>query len=148
MYEATTWIVGLIVWGLIWGAVSRQCVVNRGYEEEGGKYFALGFFFGIIGIILAVSKPDVITQRQIIQEQMRQNPINDPVSNFTSYEGSWVCNCGTQNISGARFCNFCGKERNTVAGASTVKSPNWVCPECGNLNPNSSRICKDCSHEK
>lgn len=45
MYEATTWIVGLIVWGLIWGAVSRQCVVNRGYEEEGGKYFALGFFF-------------------------------------------------------------------------------------------------------
>ena len=68
----------------------------------------------------------------------------------TVSDGSWVCNCGTRNMSTSRFCKSCGKEKSTLS--APVSAPNkssiWICPECGKSNPNSCRVCKDCGYNK
>ena len=66
----------------------------------------------------------------------------------TLSDGSWVCNCGTRNNATAKFCKSCGKERKVLYEHNSSKVSTWTCPECGKTNPNSSRICKDCSYEK
>ena len=48
--------IGAIIWGIIWGFAAKAVVTNKGYEEEGKKYFWLGFFFSFIPLIVAATK--------------------------------------------------------------------------------------------
>jgi len=42
--------------GSIWGVVTRNIIRNKGYQEN---WFWWGFFFGLIAVIVALSKPDI-----------------------------------------------------------------------------------------
>ena len=57
-------LIGVIIWALIWGAVTRQCMVNKGYEEDADAWFIIGLFLGIFAFILAYCKPDIKKQQQ------------------------------------------------------------------------------------
>ena len=58
------YLVSAIIWGVIWGVVAKAIVKNKGYEEEGTKYFWLGFFFSFIPAIVAATK----TNRNIVPQ--------------------------------------------------------------------------------
>ena len=51
------YVIGTIIWGTIWGCAARAIVINKGYDDEGTKYFWLGFFFAFIAVIVAACKP-------------------------------------------------------------------------------------------
>lgn len=52
-------IVGAVIigWGCIWGWGVNKVVKNKGYDEN---WFWWGFFFGIIALIVALTKPQNI----------------------------------------------------------------------------------------
>ncbi len=61
----------------------------------------------------------------------------------------WVCKCGHKNLSNAKFCKKCGTKRAPVRIITEKsKATTWVCPKCKKINPNTSRVCKDCGYEK
>ena len=66
--------IGVIIWGIAWGLVAKAVVKNKGYEEEGTKYFWLGFFFSFIPVIIAATKPN---QNTIVAQQPVSNAFDD-----------------------------------------------------------------------
>ena len=107
---AIGYLVGAIIWGIIWGVVAKAVVTNKGYENEGTKYFWLGFFFSFIPVIVAATKP--VYQSPVYQnessatfsktEKERQQEIID--------NGGWKCICGRVNYQYSSRC-YCGKSR-------------------------------------
>ena len=47
-------LVGTIIGCIIWGIVVNKVIENKGYKED---WFWWGFFFGIIAVLVALSKP-------------------------------------------------------------------------------------------
>lgn len=65
------YIISVIVWGIIWGYVAESVIRNKGYEEEGKKFFWLGFFFSFIPVIIAATR----------QNKYSIAPIQKPANN-------------------------------------------------------------------
>ena len=42
------WILGLLIYSIIWGVVCKKVIENKGYEEN---WFWWGFFFGIFAFL-------------------------------------------------------------------------------------------------
>jgi len=109
--------IGVIIWALIWGAVTRQCMVNKGYEEDADAWFIIGLFLGIFAFILAYCKPDIKKQQQeeMMRKQMmnmNQNIPNPPPAPPEKFE--WKCSkCGEINRVNKNRCFKCGAERDT-----------------------------------
>lgn len=54
------WFIVLFVMGAIWGYVAYKVILNKGYDKkEAQKWEIIGFFLGIIGVLIALSKPDL-----------------------------------------------------------------------------------------
>lgn len=49
------WVLGVFVYALICGGLSADLAEKKGYGV--GSYFAVGFFFGILGLIAAAGLP-------------------------------------------------------------------------------------------
>ena len=49
------WAIGSIIWGIIWGFATNAIIHNKGYDEN---WFWWGFFFSIIAVIVAATKPE------------------------------------------------------------------------------------------
>lgn len=135
--DAVYWIL-LIVWGLVWGACTRQCVLDKGYEDEGGKYFAIGFFLGLLGFILAYAKPDLKKEymdnqfRQMIENQNKimNSQMAAPPPRAAIKDG-WKCFCGAMNREYEGSCHSCGrtqaeskKASKEIANRSEEPKPN------------------------
>ena len=54
------WVVFILVWCLVCPILSAVIASRKGYS--GGAWFAISFFFGIIGLVAAVGLPDKRTQ--------------------------------------------------------------------------------------
>ena len=48
-------IIVLLVKGCVWGFVTQTIIENKGYYEN---WFWWGFFFGLIAVLIALSKPE------------------------------------------------------------------------------------------
>ena len=136
------YLIGVIIWGVIWGFVAKAVITNRGYEEEGTKYFWLGFFFAFIPVIVAATKP-------VYQSKWSSSNISNS-SSTSSYnstvnsripENGWRCsNCGRIHCSYESGC-LCGKSRfevrpvQAVEQDTTTKTMPKAIPE---VNKNSS----------
>ncbi|MBR1764857.1 MAG: SHOCT domain-containing protein [Ruminococcus sp.] len=124
--DAVYWIL-LIVWGLVWGACARQCVLDKGYEDEGGKYFAIGFFLGLLGFILAYAKPDMKKQymdqqfKVMMENQNRMMSGQSAPPRQAAAEGGWRCTCGEMNKDYEGSCHNCYKTRAEVKMAEKAK---------------------------
>lgn len=53
-----------ILWGVVWGLIVKSVIENKGYQEN---WFWWGFFFGIIALIVALTKPDVNTTKAMVE---------------------------------------------------------------------------------
>ena len=81
-----------VIYGVIWGVACNSVVRNKGYYEN---WFWLGFFFGFIAFIVALTKSDC-RGRQVPYQNTMAIKQNDSFTNKTSYGGkdtsdSWTC---------------------------------------------------------
>lgn len=101
------YVIGMIIWSIIWGCAARAIVVNKGYDDESTKYFWLGFFFAFIAVIVAACRPQYQrgdysqSQLSLLSREAEEHKI---LSN-----GGWKCDCGRLNYN---YCTSCACGRN------------------------------------
>ncbi len=102
------YIIGVIIWGIIWGYATNAVISNKGYSEN---WFWWGFFFGVIAFLVALTKPDV---RMSTVEN--NNTYTDTINFLQGVEserhrqldGAWLCEkCNAMNPSYVGTCG-CG----------------------------------------
>lgn len=96
------------VWGSVWGWAVNKVIENKGYREN---WFWWGFFFGMIAMLVALTKPDL--------------PKTEGDTNYKFSYGD------KDNILGENyvFKGF-GHERERVK----ISSSEWKCQRCGAIN--------------
>lgn len=104
------WIVAVVIWGFIWGYATKSVIMNRGYDEEtAGVWWLWGFLFGIIGFLVALSKPQIeqpVNQQSMISTKSAVDSDSDILK-----KGGWKCSCGKVNYSYATTCSSCRKTK-------------------------------------
>ncbi len=78
--EPKMWIVvffAAAVFGVIWGFVVQSVMRNKGYQNL-GAWFACGFFLGVIGVIIAATRPD-LRQQPFQNGNPYMNPYGQPM---------------------------------------------------------------------
>ena len=122
------YLIAVLFWAIVWGFVVQKVNANKGYE--GG--FWLGFFLGIIGLIIVLTKPDQhskVEQNALhtYSEEMRQKEM--------IAKGGWKCIfCNRVNPEYSTTC-ACGQKRNTSRWASeNGVRPFRICPRCKKLH--------------
>lgn len=94
--EEFGYFIGVIVWCVIWGFVTKSINENKGYE--GG--FLWGFFLGIIGVIVVACKSECRTESPALSNRDREEDILS--------RGGWRCRkCYRVNSSYMTTC-VCG----------------------------------------
>lgn len=122
--------IGVLIGATIWGFVIRYLMKTKGYQNL-GAWFCCGFFLGIIGLIIAVTRPDLTKQPfnpymnpygQPMQPPyppnapygMGNQPMppypNQPMMN-TQPQGVRCQSCGMINQPGTAFCSQCGEKQ-------------------------------------
>ncbi|SDB36978.1 Short C-terminal domain-containing protein [Ruminococcaceae bacterium FB2012] len=131
------WIIMALLWGIVWGACTRQNVIDKGYDSV-GAYFLLGFFLGFIGFIIAYAKPDIKKEEQ--ERMMREIYYNSRYQSqpqqpqYQAPTNDWRCTCGAMNKDYETSCHRCGKEISEVT---------WSC-SCGMRNQKNAAFCEKC----
>ncbi len=92
-------LISWVVIGVVFGFATNMVLINRGYNEN---WFWWGFFFGIIALIVALSKPDA--------NQYSASPYNSNASQTAKTGSGWKCSCGTSHVSYVGSCG-CGKTK-------------------------------------
>ena len=107
-------IIGL-VFGIIWGFATKSIYNNKGYD--GG--FWVGFFLGVIGLIIALTKPDISSYSQQKDDFFqRVQAVNEEKKK---------------------------QETKPIGLYDTLAAPGsnaaWKCSKCGKTNPNYIGTC-------
>ena len=101
-YFIVTAIVGLII-HIALASLFAGYAETKGYEK--GAFFALCFFFGVIGYCVVGALPDKVLYEMIAEF----SHVNAPVEEAAT---TWVCNsCHTENSINYSQCKKCGKFR-------------------------------------
>lgn len=121
-----------IIYGIIFGFATKKVIENKGYSEN---WFWWGFFFGIIALIVACTKPDNVNTGTYSQYSLGNRT--------TDTSKTWLCKCNQVNSIYVGTCS-CGRTRDSVlngtpkiasSGApNTASSDTWVCI-CNRRNP-------------
>lgn len=109
-------IIGIILWGCVWGFVTNKVIKNKGYEEN---WFWWGFFFGIFAVIVAATKPNVYaTQVSVASNEVDQSihNISSSIDKRALKNGDWKCTCGRVNPFYFGTC-ACGRSKRDVLEA-------------------------------
>lgn len=150
--------------GCIWGWAVNKIIENKGYCEN---WFWWGFFFGIIALLVALTKPD------LPRESRTNNSYFEDTSSIVGKnyifkgfgeerkadysKGEWRCtHCGMVNAGYVGTCS-CGwdKSGNPPARSATkpqqdinVEQPQiqaiLYCTSCGKQMASDSKFCKYC----
>lgn len=101
-------IIVVIIRGCVWGFATTAVIDNKGYDEN---WFWWGFFFGLIALLVALSKPEAcptgVLSPQLAQEAEEQRLLE---------ADGWECSCGRVNPSYTGTC-ACGKSKRDVLEA-------------------------------
>ncbi len=68
-------IIGVAIAATVWGFVVRYIMKGKGYQNL-GTWFCCGFFLGIIGLVIAITRPDLKNQ-----PFQNGNPYGNPYAN-------------------------------------------------------------------
>lgn len=111
------YLIGVIIWGVIWGCATNAVIRNKGYDEN---WFAWGFFFGFIALIVACAKPENSRRREDYAPMYpgASPRAQEAYERQTLENGGWKCVCGTVNSRAVWTCK-CGR---TKASAETEKN--------------------------
>ncbi len=118
--------------GCIWGFAVKKIVENKGYSEN---WFWWGFFFGLLALLVALTKPECHSRSYSSRESDDYSPLHSAAASTYSQKnggGGWLCDhCGKTNGSSVAICS-CGQPRSSYV-RPTVKGE-WVCSQCGRNN--------------
>jgi hypothetical protein len=116
--------------GVFWGFFSYKVTTDKGYSN---KWFFLGFFFGVFGLLIAVLLPDLRKESRSEEECAR---LPQP---------SWTCAyCGNRNPGETSSCLACQKAREEASLPALF----WQCPKCSANNPRVARFCPSCGEKQ
>lgn len=101
------YLIVIIVRGAIWGIATNYVLENKGYNEN---WFWWGFFFGLIALIVALTKPDIHSSykgryHEEIARSIRENDL--------LRAGGWKCTCGSVNANYVSTCS-CGRNKRDI----------------------------------
>ncbi len=113
-------IIGVAIAATVWGFVVRYIMKGKGYQNL-GAWFCCGFFLGIIGLIIAVTRPDLTKQPFNPYMNPYGQPMQPPYPPNAPYgmpgqpmpdqmQGVRCQTCGMMNPPGAIFCSGCGNK--------------------------------------
>ena len=122
---------GIEIWLACWaGRIAKR----KGYSY--GAFWALTFFCGLIGIIVAACLGDKTTPTTTVHHTTVVTTANSD---------GWLCtDCLTYN-SGTEYCSKCGKPK---LGTSIKRPTSWKCEYCGRLNPINDYQCDGCGSRR
>lgn len=95
----------LVAINCIFGIATQSIIDNKGYDE---KWFWWGFFFGIIAMLVALSKPENHSYQSANSKWMQSS--SDTRDEAVLKQGGWKCACGRVNPSYTGTC-ACGKRK-------------------------------------
>lgn len=102
------WIIGIVIWGSIWGVATNAVIRNKGYDEN---WFWWGFFFGFIALLVALSKPQINTYEYSGGESQISKLANEKRNEEMLRSNGWKCSkCGRVNPSYTGTCG-CGTSK-------------------------------------
>ena len=108
-----------LVFALAFGAWTRSIAVKKGYS---GGFFWLGFFFPLIGVIIAACLTDQ-------SEQPDYPPAFNPYSNESPSQGAYQYG---NNTTAAQALSKDNAATNPPAKVETAEGKEWVvCSKCG-----------------
>lgn len=147
--------------GSIWGWAVNKIIENKGYREN---WFWWGFFFGIIALIVALTKPDVPRTTSNTGSYFGDGGSivgKDYVFKEFGYEGKttdvpggWRCqHCGKINAGYVGTCG-CGWDKSgnmpvksseqTQQNTQTTQPQILYCTSCGKQMEADSKFCRYC----
>lgn len=136
---------GIIIWGIIWGAVCRITMSNKGYDSAG--WFFCGFFLGLIGLIICACQPSKQIQYGANPYSANQYNYNN-TPNYGSRSTTVCKSCGATNSSSSFHCQSCGAKLSpAVSARNTGKEGSWKCL-CGAKNFAYENACHRCGASK
>ncbi len=139
-----SWIIAMSITGAIFGFATNAIIQNKGYRED---WFWWGFFFGIIAMLVAMSKPEKRSYRDSSDER-----------SLSALSSGWKCpRCGRVNANYVGTCG-CGYEKSgnmpqknfqqTQQNAQTEQSQVVYCTSCGKQVETDSKFCRYCGAEQ
>ncbi|MCM1046464.1 MAG: zinc-ribbon domain-containing protein [Candidatus Gastranaerophilales bacterium] len=156
------------VWGSVWGFAVNKVVENKGYDEN---WFWWGFFFGLIAMLVALSKPEQSRTANNEPYFGGGESIVGPNYHFkgfgvqqkiTDVPSGWRCShCGKVNAGYVGTCG-CGwdksgtapgkasePQKESVENAQTQAEQNGqlkmlYCTSCGKQMEADSKFCRYC----
>ena len=116
--------------GILFGFLSMKQAEKKGYSTVG--FFCLGFFVGLIGLIIALCVPDrnkpVLTQPYVQQPQPQQLAYQQPQPQQPAYQQPQPQQPQPQQPA---YQQPAYQQTPPTNQASNVSAA-WVCPSCGN----------------
>ena len=138
-----------IFWSVLWGYATQSIIRNKGYYEN---WFWWGFFFGLIALLVALSKSENHSSGERGEEAVSLYE-HYAAPGFTagvqsSAARGWKCDCGRENPSYVSTC-VCGKSKRDISPPEPVRRPRqtrepvgdeWKCT-CGRINKSYVSTC-------
>ncbi len=149
------------VQGAVWGWAVKKVVENKGYRED---WFWWGFFFGIIALIVALTKPDLPKAPDESSTYFRDSSSivgknyvfkgfgTERKADYT--KGEWRCtHCGKVNAGYVGTCGCgCDKSgkmpvRETGQTQEEEQQEILFCTSCGKQIEDGAKFCRYCGAE-
>lgn len=106
------WLFLVIAQGVFFGFATNAIIENKGYTEN---WFWWGFFFGLLALIVALTKPQRVTHSQYRGGGLYQSAESAYKQQMLA-EGGWKCSCGRVQASYVSTCS-CGVSRQSLLDA-------------------------------
>ncbi len=148
-YDTSFWVgilIGCLIGCTVWGFVVRYVMKNKGYQNL-GAWFCCGFFLGIIGLVIAITRPDLRNQ-----PFQNGNPYGSPYGNpYANPYGQPMQPYG-QPMQGQPYgqppmgqppYNSQPTPQNTIPG----QMAGVRCQSCGMMNAPGSTFCAGCGNK-
>ena len=147
-YDTSFWVgilIGCLIGCTVWGFVVRYVMKNKGYQNL-GAWFCCGFFLGIIGLVIAITRPDLRNQ-----PFQNGNPYGSPYGNpYANPYGQPMPPYG-QPMQGQPYGQPMGQPpynsqptpQNTIPG----QMAGVRCQSCGMMNAPDSTFCAGCGNK-
>ena len=122
------YIVGLIIYGVIFGFATKAVIEDKGYDDN---WFWWGFLFGFIALIVACAKPQNVrySRNSTYTVYSSHSPAYGTPLAAAAREseekkilaaGGWKCACGSVNAAYVSTCH-CGRNKSDVTAAQYKK---------------------------
>lgn len=120
---------------IVWGAICKGIMNNKGYDSWG--WFWLGFFLGVIALIIVLIKEPVrnVPEEIVYENYLQRTSENIKMNDFKA-SGGWQCHwCGRTN---ENFVSSCGCGRTKEENEQYYRNKNKTEKENNNTDKKQS----------